>query len=138
MEAGLARRVLIAEDDLAIQTIVAEYLRAEGFDVDVASNGAVALALARRIPPAVAVVDMFMPIMDGHQLLAAWAQDTTLLGVPVIVVSAAADLGAVALRYRVRATLPKPFDLEELSALVEHALRDQQPPLERLPPPDRP
>jgi DNA-binding response OmpR family regulator len=118
--------VLIAEDDRAIQMIVADYLRAEGFDVDVANNGAEALALAHRIPPAIAVVDMFMPVMNGHQLLAAWSQDRMLNRVPVIVVSAAADLREVAMRYApgtVRATLSKPFDLDALSALVEGTLR---------------
>ena len=124
------RRVLIAEDDRAIQMIVAEYLRAEGFDVDVADNGAEALERARQMLPAVAIVDMFMPVMDGHQLLAVWSQDRTLNRVPVIVVSAAADLRQVAMRYApdtVRATLAKPFDLDELGALVAATLRGPAP-----------
>jgi CheY-like chemotaxis protein len=113
-----AGRVLIAEDNPVIQAMVAEYLRLEGFDVVVANNGAEALTVARQARPDVAVVDMYMPVMDGFQLLAFWKEDGTLSAVPVVLVSAAANLGDVAARFNVRATLAKPFDLDQLGAII--------------------
>jgi DNA-binding response OmpR family regulator len=115
-------RVLVAEDDRAMQEIVFEYLRDEGFEVDIANNGAEALLLARKSPPDMAVVDVFMPVMDGRALLATWTRDPTLHVVPVVVVSATPGLADLALQFDVRATLAKPFDLQDLGALVRQVL----------------
>src|SRR5215471_14600846 len=80
----MARRVLVAEDDRAIQGVVSEYLRDEGFEVDIANNGAEALLRARQTPPDMAVVDVCMPVMDGPALLATWTRDPMLHQVPVV------------------------------------------------------
>ena len=57
----MERRVLVAEDDGSIRSILAEYLRGEGFEVDVAADGAAALRIARSTRPDVVVVDAMMP-----------------------------------------------------------------------------
>jgi len=116
--------VLVAEDDPAIQAIVSEYFREEGLEVAVARNGAEALRLARNTPPDVAVVDVFMPIMDGRALLATWTRDKSLKAIPVVVVSAAANLNALTQEFHVHAALAKPFDLDVLGSIVEEVLAD--------------
>jgi len=118
----MARRVLVAEDDRAIQSVVSEYLRDEGFEVDIANNGAEALLRARQTPPDMAVVDVCMPVMDGPALLATWTRDPMLHQVPVVMVSAAPGLADLARQFDVRATLAKPFDLHVLGALVRQVL----------------
>jgi CheY-like chemotaxis protein len=115
-------RVLVVEDDPAIQAVVAHFLCEEGFDVAVASNGAHALHLAHQTPPDIAVVDVFMPVMDGRALLAIWMHEPTLQSVPVVLVSAAPGLSDLARQYNVRATLAKPFDLDRLGEIVEQVL----------------
>ena len=112
-----------------IQGVVAEYLRDEGFDVVVANNGADGLRLARQAAPDLAVVDVFMPVMDGREMLVALKRDPRLRRMPIIILSAAADLlsaaadlPSLARQFEVRATLTKPFDLNVLGAIVEQTL----------------
>jgi DNA-binding response OmpR family regulator len=116
------RRALVVEDDGQLRAVVAEYLRGAGFVVDEAGDGRAALATARDAPPDVLVLDMQMPAMDGAAVLAGWNESPALKAVPVVVVSAAPDLPAIAERFDVRATLVKPFDLDVLRAVVEQVL----------------
>ncbi|MBV9578289.1 MAG: response regulator [Chloroflexi bacterium] len=118
----MSGRVLVAEDDPGIQAVVSEFLRDEGLEVAVANDGAEALRLARAAPPDVAVVDVFMPVMDGRALLATWTRDQSLKGIPVVVMSAAANLKALAEEFHVQATLRKPFDLNALGSIVQSLL----------------
>ncbi|MEA2246826.1 MAG: two-component system, OmpR family, phosphate regulon response regulator PhoB [Solirubrobacteraceae bacterium] len=57
--------VLLAEDDDDVRTLAELVLRREGFDVTAVTNGEAALAAAAEQPPAVAVLDVSMPLMDG-------------------------------------------------------------------------
>src|SRR6185437_5314786 len=109
---NMPRRVLVAEDENTIRRILAEYLRGEGFDVELAPNGLEALQLARHTPPDVLVVDRMMPLMDAEGMLATWMQEAALKDIPVVLISAAPDLSGVAQKFGVRATLAKPFDLD--------------------------
>jgi DNA-binding response OmpR family regulator len=124
----MPRRILIAEDESTIRSILDEYLRGEGFDVEVEPNGVEALRLARDKPPDVVIVDRMMPLMDAPGMLTAWMEDSTLRDVPVVLISAAPDLSDVARQFGVRATLAKPFDLDVLRAVVEQLLAHPEPP----------
>jgi DNA-binding response OmpR family regulator len=124
----MPRRVLVAEDEPSIRTAIAEYLCGEGFDVEVAANGADALDLARTEAPEVLVIDAMMPVMDARGMLSVWMQDATLNIIPVVLISAAADLPEVARQFGVRATLAKPFDMDVLVAIVEQVLAHPEPP----------
>lgn len=64
----MGRRVLIVEDDLDAAESLAELLRLEGHVVAMAHNGPDALALARAFAPQVAIVDIGLPGMDGHEV----------------------------------------------------------------------
>jgi DNA-binding response OmpR family regulator len=126
----MPRRVLIVEDDNEMRTTLAAYLRAEGFEVEEAADGAAGLRRAQDTPPDVAIVDLTMPVMDGRALLAAWVQKGALWEVPVVLISASSGLAEVAREFDVRATLAKPFDLDVLRAVVEQLLAHPEPPPE--------
>jgi DNA-binding response OmpR family regulator len=117
-----AHRALVVEDDGQLRAVVAEYLRGEGFVVDEAGDGGVALSAAREAPPDVLVLDMQMPAMDGAAVLASWNESPALKAVPVVVVSGAPDLPEIVERFDVRATLVKPVDLDVLRAVVEQVV----------------
>lgn len=114
--------VLVVEDDPEITTLLASVLGARGFRVVVAANGAEAIEQAQRSParPAVIVLDVMMPVMDGLTFLAEQPGVPALADVPVIVVSAtpppAADLPA-----SVVGVLTKPIKFASLIALVQQA-----------------
>jgi len=124
----LARRVLVAEDDPPIQSMLHEFLLEEGFEVDVASHGGEALQLARTKPPDVGVFDVMMPIVDARTLLAEWQQDSGLKTIPVILLSAAPGLSEIAAHFNVRATLAKPLDRDVLRAIIHQVLAHPETP----------
>ena len=106
-------RVLYVEDDLDIQEVARLALEVVGrLEVDVASSGAEAVALAQRSIPDLVLLDVMMPGMDGPTTFAALREIPGMQAVPVIFVTAKVqaneiqqylDLGAVGV-------IAKPFD----------------------------
>lgn len=66
-----AGHVLVVDDEALIRTMLVKYLRKQGYEVRAAQNGAEALALVEQEPPDVVLVDMYMPGMNGVEVLRA-------------------------------------------------------------------
>ena len=64
----MAGTILVADDEAGIRDLVRLYLEKEGFRVQTAGNGAEALALAEQDPPALIILDLMMPEMDGWEV----------------------------------------------------------------------
>ncbi|WP_437298266.1 response regulator [Sorangium sp. So ce426] len=112
-------RILVVEDDLDIRSILTQLLVFEGYDVEEAADGAEALALLRRdAPPALILLDLMMPVMDGWQLRAELQRDPALASIPVVIVSADVRVEQEASRLRVAGLLKKPLQIEPLLELV--------------------
>jgi CheY-like chemotaxis protein len=110
--------VLVVDDDTSIRDLMALALSDAGYEVSEADDGAAALALVRKSPPDVILLDMRMPIMDGWEFAQAYRQ---LPGphAPVIVVTAASDPAERAAEIKADGYLAKPFRLDELYTCVE-------------------
>ena len=65
---GAGRRILLVDDNADMLEPLAELLRAEGHEVQASTDGASALQMVRRFDADVAVIDINLPVMDGHQL----------------------------------------------------------------------
>ncbi len=88
--------VLIAEDEQEAADLIAMILRREGCEVLIARDGAQALEMARELPrPDLILLDLELPVMDGRAFLAHVRADHSLSGIPVFVVSGAADATTV-------------------------------------------
>ncbi|WP_437782490.1 response regulator [Sorangium sp. So ce1097] len=112
-------RILVVEDDLDIRSILSQLLMFEGYDVEEAADGAEALALLRGgQPPALILLDLMMPVMDGWQLRAELQRDPALASIPVVIVSADVRAEQEASRLRVAGLLKKPLQIEPLLELV--------------------
>jgi two-component system CheB/CheR fusion protein len=61
-------KLLVVEDNDDARTMLAKTLRLQGFDVAEAGDGQAALELFRSFRPAIAVIDIGLPIMDGYQV----------------------------------------------------------------------
>jgi len=61
-------RILVVEDHASTASMLAELLRLENYEVEVALDGPTALELAQAAPPDVALVDIKLPGMDGHEV----------------------------------------------------------------------
>ena len=61
-------RALVVEDELSLRRVLAGYLNADGFEVEVAPDGESALELARALDPDVVVLDLGLPGLDGIEV----------------------------------------------------------------------
>lgn len=120
-----AKRILLAEDEVALRDFVSRNLCARHFEVLEASNGLEAMAVWEREDPHLLILDIMMPRMDGLEVCRRVREHSA---VPIIVLTAldaesdkvaALDLGA-------DDYLTKPFGVEELLARVRAVLRRTQ------------
>jgi CheY-like chemotaxis protein len=91
--AAPAAPVLLIEDDAPTREVTARHLRAQGWEVIEAADGRQGLERLRERRPAVILLDLMMPTMDGFEFVAALRQEPTGQTIPVVVVTAA-DLSA--------------------------------------------
>lgn len=125
--------VLLVDDDAAIRRAVAEGLELEGFKVVPASGGRPALAAVESVDPAVVLLDLTMPDLDGLEVLRRLRRDGN--DVPVCVLSARDDIGDRVLGLEAGADdyVVKPFAIEEVVARLHALLRRRPaPPAGRL------
>ncbi|MBK7405496.1 MAG: diguanylate cyclase [Phycisphaerales bacterium] len=119
---------LLIDDSPDVHRLLAMRLRSEGIDVVSATSGEQGLGIATTSIPAVVLLDIDMPGMDGFEVLRRLKETDATLNVPVIMLSGlhspqdkvtAFDLGAVDF-------ISKPFDVTELRVRVRSALRVSQ------------
>ncbi|MBW1253960.1 response regulator [Pantoea allii] len=119
------KRVLIIEDDADAAGVLEAYLKRDGYDVAIASNGMTGLEQAQRWQPDLILLDVMLPVMNGTEVLAAIRRsgDT-----PVIMVTAMGEapdrIGA--LRYGADDYVVKPYNPGEVVARVQAVLRRTQ------------
>ena len=118
------RVILVADDDDDILLLVTTRLRRDGLTVVQASRGDDALALARDVRPALAVLDVGMPGLDGLEVLEHIRGDESLAGTKVLLLTAKAQESDVRRGYDTGADayVKKPFSPAELSARVQELL----------------
>ncbi len=110
--------VLVVDDDRDIRETLQEILECEGYQVSVAKNGSDAIAKARAVRPAIILLDLFMPVMDGAEFRRQQLLDPQIADIPVVVVSAAAGLEDRIRELGVTAHLEKPLRLDQLFGIV--------------------
>jgi len=119
------QRILVVDDEAQITRVLRRSLKSHGYDVQVATDGAMALEMFADWPPEIVLTDLVMPNLDGLQLcrnLRAVSQ------VPIIILSARGDETAKveALDAGADDYVTKPFGMDELLARIRAALRRTQ------------
>ncbi len=108
-------RILVVDDEEVIAAEVAEYLQLKGYDVAVAGSGLEALKLHRVWPADVVITDLFMPEMDGNELIRRLRRSDPDL--PIVVVTGHTTFGddRDVIAEGASVVLKKPIALRELT-----------------------
>jgi DNA-binding response OmpR family regulator len=119
------RPILVVDDDAKIVRLVRTYLERDGFSVVTASDGPAALDAIETHRPALVVLDLMLPELDGRAVIRAVRRDEEAGRTPIIIVSArGSTLDRIAgLEDGADDYLPKPFSPAELVLRVKSVLR---------------
>ncbi|MEO8436846.1 MAG: response regulator [Chloroflexota bacterium] len=118
-------QILVVEDNQRNMKLLRDLLRATGYRTLEASTGTLAFTLALEHRPALVLMDIRLPDMDGVEALSRLRMDDRTASIPVVAVSAQAMKGD---RERFREAgfdgyLSKPLDIDELLTTVERHCR---------------
>jgi two-component system response regulator MprA len=116
----VAHRILIANDDRNLRAVLGDLLTDAGYEVETVSNGLEALAAVERTPPALLLLDLRVPNLDGFGVLE-HLRDTGRT-FPVIMITAQYDAGEAALTRGALRVLVKPLTLDVLLDAVEETV----------------
>jgi len=122
VQPALRPAILLVDDDPILRSVLARRLSREGLEVVAVASGDSALASLERGWPALVIVDLMMPGMDGFELC---RRIKRLADLPIVVLSAvdASEAKVRALERYAEDYITKPFDPEELVARVQRVLR---------------
>jgi DNA-binding response OmpR family regulator len=119
LKPGIRHRILIVEDDEACAAMYRRALRFAGFDVDVAADGLTALVTLEQRRPALVVLDLSLPHLDGESVLTEITARPDLHDIPVVIVTGTDTTLATT---HPAAILRKPCDPDRLVEIVAHQL----------------
>ncbi len=124
----MSERILIADDNHNIRTMLKMDLETAGYQVMEASNGEQALKLVREHRPDMVVLDVMMPGLDGFEVCSRIKMDQSLRGIPVIMLTAKASKEDRFLGRELGADeyITKPFDPEDLEKVIQRILESRK------------
>jgi diguanylate cyclase (GGDEF)-like protein len=126
IEPPTRRRILVVEDDEVLSELLAALLEEHGYEVESVGRGADAVKRARETPPALLILDLGLPDLDGISVAGELGRDRRTAQIPVLFLSGQEDLPT---RVRMCRDLPgdflrKPYRAEDLLARIERCLAD--------------
>ncbi len=114
-----SKTIFVIEDDPGISFVLSELLEGEGFKVQVAENGVVALELLQKHGvPSLILLDMIMPKMNGWEFAKEFTEKYDHL-CPIIAMTAAADAKQRAKDINAVDLIEKPFDFDQFLATIK-------------------
>jgi DNA-binding response OmpR family regulator len=120
----MAVKILIVDDDLESVKLIGLMLERQGYQITAAQLGSQALAKARAENPALVILDIMMPDMDGYEVCRRLRADPATAGLPIIMFTAKATTSDKMAGFQAGADdyLSKPVHAEELLSRVEAVL----------------
>ncbi len=111
--------VLVVEDDPSVQSLLETLLRSEGYSVVAVGDGTAALVTAAGRRPAVVLLDLVMPDLDGLSVLQEMSDSPELCDVPVLVLTGRLEaIAELAERLGPDRVFPKPFGVADLLSRI--------------------
>src|SRR5688572_13998445 len=105
------RTILLCDDDEGITDVTSIVLEDLGYQVVTVANGEEVLPAVKKYHPHLVLLDLWMPIISGEEILQELKKSDKYKDIPVIVISASKDTAQVAYRAKADDFLCKPFDI---------------------------
>jgi CheY-like chemotaxis protein len=118
----LLPEVLIVEDEPVLRGLLTELLASEGYQVIAADDGLDAVSVLYGGRPSLVLLDLVLPRMNGLEVLAQIRAESSLADIPIVAMSAAADLLERAIATGADGVLQKPATAEQVVAAVRAAV----------------
>ena len=121
-------RVLVADDDPEILSLVSIRLKKRGYDVTEAVDGEEALEATRKSKPDVIVLDVMMPVKNGWEVARELRQDPTTKDIGIIILTAIGEKmnEMTSPLYGADEYIDKPFEFEALEKAIEKVLASKR------------
>lgn len=114
----MSKKLLICDDDVDIIEMLEIVLDDSGFDIITETDSKKVLELISSTRPQLVLMDLWMPVISGDQILKHMREDQNLSSIPVVIMSAAQDGKEVAFKAGANGYIPKPFDIDNLMQKV--------------------
>jgi DNA-binding response OmpR family regulator len=121
---GRGRKILVLEDEPAVQKLISKQLAAQNFDVTVASDGLDGLVKLEGMKPDLIICDVMMPNLDGMEFVKAIKAHDSTQRIPIIFLTARTDPRSMidGINVGARFYVTKPFQLDDLLGKIQRAL----------------
>jgi len=112
--------ILLTEDNSDTRDAITQVLAVEGYTVVTAVHGREALGhLQGGLRPALILLDLMMPVMDGWEFQKAQLREPALAAIPVVLISAHDEVARAGDTLRAAGVVQKPLDIEEMLRTIE-------------------
>jgi len=118
----MAKRILICDDDEGILDMLTTLLECYGFGIIAEKNSLNVPAIIEQQKPDVILLDLWMPVLSGDQLLKGIRSNPATRRLPVIIISASTEGKTIALSAGATDYISKPFNIESIIEKIEAAV----------------
>ena len=115
-------KIMICDDDQGILDVLEMLLEPEGFEVSKEIDSTLLFDRVKTEKPDLLLLDLWMPVLSGYDLIKKIRKDREVKNLPVIVLSASRNEKDIALETGANHFMAKPFDIEEIILLVNESL----------------
>ena len=123
-EGGMGLKILVADDSATVRHLILKFLEGEDYEIVTTSDSANVVDLIDEINPDLVISDIMMPGMDGYTFVRHIRKEKTRKSLPVIIMSTKnrETMEDLFVSYGISGYLQKPFEKEQLVALIKKAL----------------
>ena len=118
--------ILVVDDEPIMQEILGDFLREEGYSIDIAGSGEEGVELAQKSSYDCAIVDLMMPGIDGSETMQKLREIDTSLPVIVVTAFASVESAVEAMKRGAFEYITKPFKNDEVLVVLQKAIRTRQ------------
>jgi DNA-binding response OmpR family regulator len=126
-EGTMGLKILVVDDSATVRHLIKKFLEGEGYEIVTTSDSEDVVDLIDEINPDLVISDIMMPGMDGYTFVRHIRREKTRESLPVIMMSTKnrETMEDLFLSYGISGYLQKPFEKEELVALIKKALEEK-------------